>query len=234
LYVPAAAPSEKLLQAKLYGANIKPIAGSRTDVAKAAENASRTTGTYYASHSLNPFFLEGMKTFAFEIAEDLDWKVPNHLVFPVGGGTLLLGAWKGFEELLHLGWIEHLPKFHCVQSEACMPIVEAFRKGAMNITPSLEGETIAGGIRIANPARGHQVLQVLRKSNGQAVGVSDQAIRRHQKDLAQNEGLFAEPTSCAALAGLEKLLNTGAIERNESTVVAITGFGLKDTKNAAI
>jgi threonine synthase len=115
-----------------------------------------------------------------------------------------------------------------------MPIVEAFRKGAMNITPSLEGETIAGGIRIANPARGQQVLQVLRRSNGQAVGVSDQAIRRHQKDLAQNEGLFAEPTSCAALAGLEKLLSTGAIEYNESTVVAITGFGLKDTKNAAI
>jgi len=234
LYVPAAAPSEKLLQAKLYGADTKPIAGSRTDVAEAAENASRTTGTYYASHSLNPFFLEGMKTFAFEVAEDLDWKVPDHLIFPVGGGTLFLGAWKGFEELLHLGWIERLPKFHCVQSEACMPIVEAFRKGAMNVTPSQEGETIAGGIRIANPARGHQVLQVLRRSNGQAVAVSDQAIRQHQKDLAKNEGLFAEPTSCAALAGLEKLLNTRAIDPNESTVVAITGFGLKDSKNAAI
>lgn len=233
LYVPAAAPSEKLLQARLYGAKIRTITGSRTDVAKAAENAWRTTGLYYASHNLSAFFLEGMKTFAYEIAEDLDWEVPDHVVFPVGGGALLAGAWKGFEELLQLGWIERLPRFHCVQSEACMPIVEAFGKGAMHVAPAQEGETIAGGIRIANPPRGGQVLQILRRSQGQAVAVSDQAILQHQKALARNEGIFAEPTSCAALAGLEKLLDSGAIAVDESVVVAITGFGLKDSKNAA-
>jgi threonine synthase len=234
LYVPASAPSEKLLQARLYGADIKPIIGSRTDVAKAAENAWRTTGTYYASHNLNPFFLEGMKTFAFELAEGLAWQVPDHVIFPVGGGALIVGAWKGFKELSQLGWINSLPRLHCVQSEACMPIVEAFRNGATSTTPSREGETIAGGIQIANPTRGRQVLSVLRESNGEAVEVDDQAIRRHQKELARTEGIFAEPTSCAALAGLEKLLDRGSIGHDESTVVAITGFGLKDSRNAAI
>jgi threonine synthase len=233
LYVPAAAPSEKLLQARLYGAEIKPITGSRTDVAKAAEDAWRTTGLYYASHNLSAFFLDGMKTFAYEIAEDLEWQVPDHVVFPLGGGALFAGAWKGFEELLQIGWIDRLPKFHCVQSEACMPIVEAFRKGAAHVTPVQEGETIAGGIRIANPARGGQVLGVLRRSQGQAVAVSDHEILRHLRDLARNEGIFAEPTSCAALAGLQKLIDVGAVGVGESIVVALTGFGLKDGKNAA-
>ena len=233
LYVPASAPSEKLLQARLYGAEIKPITGSRTDVAKAAEDAWRTTGLYYASHNLSAFFLDGMKTFAYEIAEDLEWQVPDHVVFPLGGGALFAGAWKGFEELLQIGWIDRLPKFHCVQSEACMPIVEAFRRGAAHVAPVQEGETIAGGIRIANPARGKQVLGVLRRSQGQAVAVSDQEILRHLRDLARNEGIFAEPTSCAALAGLQKLVDVGAVGVGESIVVPLTGFGLKDGKNAA-
>lgn len=232
LYAPAAAPIEKLLQAKFYGADIRTITGSRTDVAKAAENAWHTTGVYYASHNLSAFFLEGMKTFAYEIAEDLDWDVPDHVVFPVGGGALLTGAWKGFEELLELGWINRLPRLHCVQSQACMPLVAAFHNGASQVTPAEEGETIAGGIRITNPARGKQILQALRRSKGRAVAVSDEAILQHQKALAMNEGIFAEPTSCAALAGLEKLLDNGALAADESVVVAITGFGLKDTKNA--
>jgi threonine synthase len=201
-------------------------------VAKAAENAWRTTGVYYASHNLSAFFLEGMKTFAYEISEDLEWEVPDHVVFPVGGGALLTGAWKGFEELLQLGWINRLPRLHCVQSQACMPIVAAFDNAASKVTPAEEGETIAGGIRITNPARGKQILQALRRSKGHAVAVSDEAILQHQKALARNEGIFAEPTSCAALAGLEKLLDNGALATDESVIVAITGFGLKDTKNA--
>jgi threonine synthase len=232
LFVPEAAPSEKLLQAKLYGADIHAIAGSRTDVAKAAENAWRTTGVYYAPHNLNAFFLEGMKTFAYEIAEALDWDVPDHVVFPVGGGALFVGAWNGFRELLELGWINRIPRLHCIQSTACMPIVEAFVTNAMSVSPVEEAETIAGGIRITNPARGKQILQVLKQSKGAAVAVDDQAIMYHQKALARNEGIFAEPTSCAALAGLGELVDQRIIGLDESVVVALTGFGLKDTKNA--
>jgi threonine synthase len=156
----------------------------------------------------------------------------DHVVFPVGGGGLLAGAWKGFNELAQIGWISSVPKLHCVQSQACMPIVDAFRSGAEHVTPANEGETIAGGIRITNPARGTQVLQALRQSKGGAVAVSDEAIIQHQKTLARREGIFAEPTSCAALAGLEKLLENGALGADESVIVAITGFGLKDSKNA--
>ena len=233
LYVPSSIPSEKLVQARIYGAKIEKTSGSRTDVATAAEKHWKESGLYYASHNLSPFFFEGMKTLAYEIAEASDWQVPDHIVFPVGGGTLLAGAWKGFNELMTLGWIEHVPRFHCVQSEACMPIVEAYQKGNTRVEPVIEGETVAGGIRISNPARGWQVLKALRATGGRAIFVSDVEILRHQRLLAGKEGIFAEPTSCAALAGLEKLRRTDVIKADESVIVPLTGFGLKDTKSAA-
>jgi len=234
LYVPEYTVQEKLVQAQIYGAEIVRIPGSRTDVARAAEKAWKTSGKYYASHNLSPFFFEGMKTVAYEIASDLSWNVPDHVVFPVGGGGLMAGTWKGFKELVALGWVSKLPKFHCVQSDACMPIVEAYDKKLEAITPFAEKETIAGGIRISNPARGSQVLQAVRASHGVALSVSDGTILRQQRLLARTEGIFAEPTSCAALAGLEKLREMGEVGSDETVVVPLTGFGLKDTKSAAI
>jgi threonine synthase len=233
VYVPASVPAEKLIQAQIYGAKIEKVPGSRTDVTKVAVARSKSSAAYYASHNMSPFFLEGMKTTAFEAAEMLSWEMPDHMIFPVGGGTLIAGAWKGFEELMQLGQIHDAPKLHAAQSEACMPIVEAYRKGSMHVEPVSERETVAGGIRITNPARGMQVLQALRSSRGAAVAVSDNAILKHQRLLAMKEGIFAEPTSCAALAALETLLDDGTIHRDESVLIPLTGFGLKDTKNAA-
>jgi threonine synthase len=232
LYVPAGAPGEKLLQAEIFGARVVKVPGSRTDVANAAEEAWKKTGVYYASHNLSPFFFEGMKTLAYEIAEELDWRVPDHVVFPVGGGALMAGAWKGFEELKLLGWADRIPRLHCIQSEACMPITGAFLKGSATVAPVVEKETVAGGIRISNPARGDQVLQALRSTFGRAASVTDEEILRHQSLLARKEGIFAEPTSCAALAGLEKLLKMNVIQDHESVLVPLTGSGLKDTKTA--
>jgi len=234
LYVPAAASSEKLIQARIYGAGIVKIAGTRTEVAKAADNAWRSSALYYASHNLSPFFLDGMKTLAYEIAEDLNWQLPDHVVFPVGGGALMAGTYKGFQDMLTLGWTDQIPRLHCIQSEACMPIVEAFRKGKAHVEPTVEGETVAGGIRISNPGRGDQVLEAVRATEAAAVSVTDEAILAHQKLLGRKEGIFAEPTSCAALAGLARLVETNAIRPQDSVVVPLTGFGLKDTKNAAI
>jgi threonine synthase len=114
-----------------------------------------------------------------------------------------------------------------------MPIVEALRKGSRNITPVEERETIAGGIRISNPARGKQVLHALRDSRGEAVSVDDESIMKHQAAIAKSEGVFPEPTSCAALAGLEKLLEIGALDSRDSVIVPLTGFGLKDIGTAA-
>jgi threonine synthase len=233
LYVPASISAEKLIQAEIYGAKVEKIAGLRTDVASAAHKRWKESGPYYASHNLSPFFFEGMKTVAYEVAETMVWEVPDHIVFPVGGGALLAGAWKGFNELIQLNWIRHVPRLHCIQSEACMPIVEAYRKGMRKVEPVKEQETIAGGIRIANPARGRQVLKALQLTEGKATSVSDAQILRHQRLLAVREGIFAEPTSCAALAGLEKLREAGVIGGHESVIVPLTGFGLKDTKNAS-
>lgn len=234
LFVPAYTVSEKLVQAKIYGAEIVKVAGSRTDVAKAAEHAWKASGKYYASHNLSPFFFDGMKTLAYEIAEESEWQTSDHIVFPVGGGALMGGTWKGLEELASLGWVNRLPKLHCVQSEACMPIVEAFEKQTESISPAVEKETVASGIRISNPARGSQVLRAMKRTGGRAVSVSDENILKHQKLLARFEGIFVEPTSCAALAGLEKLHEAGIISNDESVIVPLTGFGLKDTKSAAI
>jgi threonine synthase len=115
-----------------------------------------------------------------------------------------------------------------------MPIVDAFRKGKSHVEPTVEGETVAGGIRISNPGRGDQVLEAVRATEAAAVSVTDEAILAHQKLLGRKEGIFAEPTSCAALAGLARLVETNAIRPQDSVVVPLTGFGLKDTKNAAI
>lgn len=224
---------EKLVQAQMYGAEIVKIAGSRTEVAMFAEKVWRASGKYYASHNLSPFFFDGLRTLAYEIAEQLDWHVPDHIVFPVGGGGLIGGTWKGFEELVRLGWIERVPSLHCVQSEACMPIVEAYRSGSETIRPAIERKTIAAGIRISNPARGSQVLQALKRTHGVAVAVSDASILKHQRFLARMEGIFVEPTSSAALAGLERLREDGVISNDERVVVPLTGFGLKDTESAA-
>jgi threonine synthase len=234
LYVPAHAPQEKLIQAEMYGAHMTRISGSRTDVAKAAQSAWKSTGTYYASHNLSPFFFEGMKTVAYEIAVDAGWDVPDHIVFPVGGGALIAGAWKGFEELRKMDWINRMPKLHCVQSESCKPIVDAFERGGHEIVPAAERETVAGGVRISNPVRGREVLEALRRTNGHAVSVADDAILREQLRIARDEGIFVEPTSCVALAGLQILDAGGAFDKDEFVVVELTGCGLKDMNSASL
>lgn len=232
IYAPTAAPAEKLTQASIHGAKVIKIRGSRSDTAKAVNDLYKKQEIYYASHNLSPFFVEGMKTFAYELVEQTNWQPPKHIVFPVGGGTLLVGTSKGFEEMAELGWIEQSPTIHCIQSMACMPIVIAYQKKLRHVEGVEEKETMAGGIRIANPARGDQVLSTLYNTKGFAAAVSDEEILRHQQLLAKREGIFAEPTSCAALAGLAKLCEEERIKADEAVLVPITGFGLKDLKSA--
>ena len=234
LYVPQGASKEKLTQAELYGAEIVRVEGSRSAVARRAEDAWKRGEAYYASHALSPYFIEGTKTIAYEIAEELGGEnPPDDLVFPVGGGSLLLGAWKGFSELVQLGRLEEVPRLHCVQSESCDPVVRAFKAGRQEIVPVSEGETVAAGIKISNPVRGRQILDAVRKSGGSAESVSDAEILEQQRMVARMAGAFAEPTSCAALAGLVRLRRNGVIGEDESVVVPLTGSGLKDTVSAA-
>lgn len=229
IYVPASAPEAKKAQIAFYGAEAVSVPGTREAVTEAALQRCWEDGAYYGSHNLNPWFLQGTKTFAYEVAEQFDLDPPEHLVMPVGNGSLFLGSEIGFGELRRLGVIERSPKLHAVQAEACMPVVEAYRRGLDRAEPVQSRPTIAGGISIARPSRGHMILRAMRESGGAGAAVSDEDILRFQRRLAALEGVFCEPTSAAAFAALPELVRLGAIDPAERVLVAVTGIGLKDT-----
>ena len=230
IYVPTYASPGKLRQIQAYGAELVPVPGSRIEATRAAEAAAKA-GTYYASHYWNPFVLEGLKTFAYELVEQLDWHCPDNIVFPCGHGTLLLGAYYGFCKLVEARVSSQLPRLFAVQAAACAPIVAAYEAG-LSVPRRVEArDTMAEGIRIAEPARGREILAALKKTDGGALLVGEDEIRQAHQELSRG-GLYVEWTSSVAMAGLQNLMATGAIGQNERTVVALTGSGLKNLANA--
>lgn len=187
----------------------------------------------YPIQSDTPQRIEGQKTIAYEICEQLDWQQPDYVIVPTSSGGNISAIWKGFKEFYQLGLIKRLPKMICVQSEGCAPIVEAFLKGESTPKPWPNSNTIAHSISNPNPnlASGKRVLKLLRESEGLALAVSDDEILNAQKMLASKEGIFAEPASAASIAALKKLIDMGAVDRDERIVCIITGSGLKDTKS---
>ena len=226
IFVPSYASPAKLRQIEIYDAELVPVPGPRIEATRKAEAATQA-GTYYASHYWNPFALEGLKTFAYELAEQLDWCCPDNIVIPCGHGTLFLGAYYGFLALLDAGVASKLPRLFAIQAAACAPIVDAFEAGLSVPVPVEGGETAAEGIRITFPVRGREILAALKETNGQAVSVAEEEILQARKRLSRS-GLFVETTSAAAVAGLNLLVRDGVIGRNEQTVVALTGSGLKN------
>ena len=226
IFAPDSAPDTKLRQIKVYGAELHLVPGPREAAAEAALAFCEEHNLVYASHNLSPYFLEGTKTFAHELPTDFPDRLPDHIVMPVGNGSLFLGTWLGLRELQSRGAIDTLPKLHVVQAEPVMPIVAAFR--GQTWAPDPGSRTIAGGISVADPPRLTHVLTVLRDSGSQAVAIPDSEIKTWQTRLATSEGLFCEPTSAAAFAGLPALIASGAIPPTETVLVPITGSGLKD------
>ena len=225
VFAPADAPQAKLQQIRVYGAETHLVVGSREATTEAALSYQKAGELVYASHNMSPYFIEGTKTFAYELLEDLPTP-PRHIVMPVGNGSLFIGAWKGFQELLDTGAIAEVPRFHCVQATAVMPVVAAHT--GRSWSPQQASRTVAGGIAVADPPRLKQTLRVLSTTDGVALAVEDEATLRWQRLLAEAEGIYAEPTSAAAFAGLEALVKRGEIGAEETVVVPITGFGLKD------
>lgn len=228
IFAPAATPDAKLQQIRAYGADLVTVDGSREAVAAAAEMDAASEGSYYAGHNSNPYFVEGTKTFALELFEQFSASAPRHIVLPVGGGSLFCGAALGFEQLREAGMINAVPSLHLVQAQACMPLVAAFEQGAMQPLTVDRRPTIAGGIVIQNPQRGPLILRMLRATGGSAAAVSEEEIAAAQAALARLEGIYMEPTSGAAFAGLARLVAAGVIKPQESVVVGVTGSGLKD------
>lgn len=229
VFAPASAPAAKISQIRVYGATPHLIEGPREAATEAALAYVRERGVVYASHNLSPYFLEGTKSFAYEVLRQLGPALPEHIVVPVGNGSLYLGAWKGFSELKEGGHIDVIPRLHCVQAKAVMPIVAAFSGEEWASDGS---GTVAGGIASANPPHAEEILRMLGASGGSAVPVEEAAILGSQRRLAELEGIYAEPTSAAAFAGLMELVDSGIIQKTDRVLVPVTGFGLKDAPPA--
>ena len=230
IFAPATAPQAKIQQIVVYDATIHLIEGPREATTESALAYLKERGLTYASHNLSPYFIEGTKTFAYEVAEQLAGGVPDHVVMPVGNGSLFIGAWKGFRELQEAGRISKMPRMYCIQATAVMPVAAAY--SGVDWTPREGAVTVAGGISVGAPPRKREVLGVLQASGGIALAVEDDEILRWQMLLARVEGIYAEPTSAAAFAGLDDLARRGEIKGTDTVLVPVTGSGLKDAPPA--
>ncbi|CAN5508442.1 threonine synthase [soil metagenome] len=228
VYAPATASPGKLVQADAYGATVIPISGTRDDVSRAAEIAAEQSGNAYATHNWHPFFVEGVKSWAFEVWEQLGFEAPDAVIAPAGSGSIVLGAFRAFSALKAGGEIQRLPRVYAAQALSCAPLVAAIGSGADETSVYGRQPSLAEGIMIANPVRGRELLLALRASNGGAVSVEEAEIKTALIDLA-HKGIYVEPTSATAIGAWRKLVASGQISASERVVVLLTGNGLKAT-----
>jgi threonine synthase len=230
IMAPASTSPAKTVQMRAHGATVELIPGTRQDTADAAVRRSETT--FYASHNWHPFFLHGTKTLAYELWEDLGFRAPDNIITPCGAGSNVLGCAIGFSELLRGGEIDTMPRIFAAQPANCAPIAAAFLAGSDVPVATEIAPTIAEGTAIAQPIRLAEVLGTLRATRGGAVMLSEDEIGAATLDLARL-GVYVEPTSAQAAAAFRKLLDAGAITPEQSTVLVLTGSGLKATPRIA-
>lgn len=226
IFVPESTSPAKTVQSRAAGAAIRLIPGTRQDCADAA--LAESARIFYASHNWHPFFLEGTKTLAYELWEDLGFVAPDNVIMPCGAGSNVLGCGIGFGELLRAGEISRLPRLFAAQPANCAPIARAFL--GEPAVPALP--TIAEGTAIAQPLRTMEISQVLTESRGGAVMLSEAEIAAATLELARG-GIYVEPTSAQAAAAFARLLAAGTIRADETTVVVLTGTALKATPRIA-
>ncbi len=221
----------KLAQAVFQGARVVAIRGSFDDAMSVVVEAANRLDAYVLN-SINPFRIEGQKTAAFEVFEQLGDRVPEWLVCPVGNGGNLAAYWKGFLELRAIRATDRLPRLVAVQAAGASPIVDAFLERKDSIVPVAQPDTVASAIRIGNPANWSKTLRAIRESDGLAVKIPDAAILEAQSALARREGIFVEPAAAASLAGAVRLSEEGVFGANDRVVCVCTGHGLKDPESA--
>ena len=230
ILVPSSAPAAKIAQLQIYGATVVLVEGSYDQAHELCIEASRRFGWYQRSTGYNPFTREGKKTAALEIAEQLNWNVPDKVFVSVGDGNIISGLWKGFNDFYTLGFIDRLPQLIGVQSEAACAIVDAVNgDGVIQEAPA---HTVADGINVGKPRDGTMAVRAIRDSGGSGVKVSDDEIITAIPALARETGVFAEPAAAAAYAGFMKLCESGAIKSDDCVLVVLTGNGLKDVDTA--
>ena len=230
IYVPVTAPRGKIVQIAAMGADIRVISGSRQGVTEAALGA--VDESFYASHNWQPFFIEGTKTLAYELWEQFGFAVPDNILVPTGYGSNILGLERGFDELERRGEITRRPRLFAVQAANCAAFAAAWAAEAEEYVPFTPGITVADGIAAVKPVRMAEVLNALRRSRGGVVAVPEAEIAPALRALG-HLGLFVEPTAATAAAALSLLLRDGTIRPEATTVIILTGHGLKATDRIA-
>ena len=227
IFIPYDLEQGKILGTLIYGTNLIGIKGSYDEVNRLCSEIAENYGWAFVNINIRPFYAEGSKTFAFEIAEQLGWRVPQHIVVPMAGGSLITKIWKGLNELETIGLLDGVDtKIHGAQASGSNPIVSAFKEGIDWIKPQ-KPKTIAKSLAIGNPADGYYALKTIRESGGWAEDVSDREIIEGMKLLAQTEGIFTETAGGVTVGVTKKLIEQGVIPRDESILISITGNGLK-------
>jgi threonine synthase len=233
VFIPDGLEQGKIIGSAIYGPKTVAIKGNYDDVNRLCSEIGDKYGWAFVNVNLRPYYAEGAKTHGFEVAEQLGWKLPRHIVVASAGGTILPKLTKSFKELVKVGLVEDTGcKIYSAQAAGCAPIINALQQGTDLISP-VKPNTIASSIAIGNPADGYYVLQALRESRGWGESVTDKEILEGIHLLARTEGIFTEPAGGTEVAVTKKLIQNGKIPRDESIVISITGNGYKTLEAVA-
>ena len=228
VFMPQDAPDANKKESIVAGSELNLVDGLISDAGRISVGVAAEQGLFDLSTLKEPCRAEGKKTMGLEIAHQLGWRMPDAIVYPTGGGTGIIGMYKGFQELLELGWIEGKPpRFYAVQADGCQPIVKAFNDGTDTADPWQNATTKADGLRVPGPFADYLILQAIRETGGGALAVSDDEMVDAMYRLATSEGIIACPEGAATLVGLERLLADGSIGADEEVVLLNTGSGYK-------
>ncbi len=228
IFMPKDVPLANRVECEIYGANVTLVDGLISDCARMVSEGKEKQGWFDVSTLKEPFRVEGKKTMGYEAAEQLGWRVPDGIIYPTGGGVGLIGMWKAFDEMEELGWIKSdRPRMVSVQSSGCAPIVKAWDEGKSSAEFWPNASTLAAGLRVPKPYGDYLILDILKKSGGVAVAVSDDEIMDALRHWARVEGIFAAPEGAAALAAYRKLRDKGFFAPEDTVILFNTGSGLK-------
>ena len=231
IFVPERAPIGKVAQLKTFGATVISVKGNYEDTFRISAEAIDRWGWYNRNAAINPYLMEGKKTVALEIAEQLNWQMTDYVALSVGDGCTIAGAWKGFKDLYAAGFIDKLPKLISVQASCTCPINRAAAAKTLK-WETMPEETLADSISVGVPRNATKAIKAIMESDGLTVNVSDDEILEAMRILGRTCGVFAEPAGAAGTAGVKKAIEEGLIPRDASVVSVVTGNGLKDVNNA--
>ena len=233
IFAPSDIEHAKITQALSYGANYISVDGTYDDANRIAAQIGDSKGVGIVNINMRSYYVEGSKTLAYEVAEQLDWKIPDQLIVPTGSGAMLNAICKGFEELETVSLVDNVSGMHmnCAQAHGCAPIVDAFKNNSDDVIPVEEPDTVAKSLAIGDPGDGRYVLKRLKQYNGIAQESNNKEILDAILLLAKTEGIFTEPAGGVSVAVLKKMVDDGRIDKDETTVCYVTGNGLKATES---